>query len=389
MTIHRFPLSILSIMALTAGCAASPANPEEVGTVHLAIAKVPSDAGCLRVSATAESTYTQAFDLIAGSSPTLAMLNVPARATTFEGQAFSGACSAVTETTRPTWVSDPVTATVIAYSSIHVSLKMHHSGETDVSVDWVSAPPTFAGATSATALDAASIKVGWAPASDDVTPTANIFYDVCWSTTPGACLGSAFTTKGTTTAGATSYTLTGLSAFTTYYIVVHARDVDGLHDSSSVQVSAQTLTATLGVPCATSAQCGSGHCVDGVCCNTACVGECQACDVGGATGTCQIIVGQPHGARPACIGVGVAPCGGSCIGQVACWYPTAVCRTTSCTGSTSTLPAFCGAGTCPTAASVSCAPYTCGATACKSTCTSNADCATDATCTAGVCKSTR
>jgi hypothetical protein len=32
-----------------------------------------------------------------------------------------------------------------------------------------------------------------------------------------------------------------------------------------------------GTPCATGSQCEHGHCVDGVCCNSACSGTCQAC----------------------------------------------------------------------------------------------------------------
>jgi hypothetical protein len=42
----------------------------------------------------------------------------------------------------------------------------------------------------------------------------------------------------------------------------------------------------LGDACSDSSACGSGFCVDGVCCDTACRGECQACNVAGKNGVC-------------------------------------------------------------------------------------------------------
>ncbi len=42
----------------------------------------------------------------------------------------------------------------------------------------------------------------------------------------------------------------------------------------------------LGASCVSSAQCDSGHCIDGVCCESTCPGECEACNVGGNWGHC-------------------------------------------------------------------------------------------------------
>src|SRR5690606_29232871 len=41
-----------------------------------------------------------------------------------------------------------------------------------------------------------------------------------------------------------------------------------------------------GSSCSSDAQCNSGFCVDGVCCNTACNGACDACNLTGNVGTC-------------------------------------------------------------------------------------------------------
>lgn len=61
-----------------------------------------------------------------------------------------------------------------------------------------------------------------------------------------------------------------------------------------------------GKQCSAGSDCGTGNCADGVCCNTACAGTCQACTTakkgGGADGVCgSIAVGLPDSA-PVCGG---------------------------------------------------------------------------------------
>jgi len=104
--------------------------------------------------------------------------------------------------------------------------------------------------------------------------------------------------------------------------------------------------------------CSSGFCVDGVCCNAACAGSCQACDVGGALGTCtDVTTGAPHGTR-------------SCAPFNAC---TAGACKTSCTA-----PSDCdGTHYCKTGACVS-------RLANGNACTANAEC-TSGFCVDGVC----
>lgn len=67
---------------------------------------------------------------------------------------------------------------------------------------------------------------------------------------------------------------------------------------SSATTKVTSALVALGVPCASAAQCTSGFCVDGVCCNTACGGgatsDCQACSASagasGANGLCSPVV---------------------------------------------------------------------------------------------------
>lgn len=64
----------------------------------------------------------------------------------------------------------------------------------------------------------------------------------------------------------------------------------------------------LGAPCSLNAQCASNFCVDGVCCNTACAGVCQACNLTGSVGGCANI---PTGQDPANECPGAAFCNGA------------------------------------------------------------------------------
>lgn len=143
-----------------------------------------------------------------------------------------------------------------------------------------------------------------------------------------------------------------------------------------------------GASCSAANQCTSGHCVDGVCCNSACTGQCQACDSPNA-GTCSPVTGAPHGTRPACASDGTL-CGGSCNGTLttACAYPggSTECRGWDCNSNEATLQAFCnGAGACPAEQKQQCDPFVCGPTGCFGPCTSDIECLDGKYCSAGMC----
>ncbi len=148
--------------------------------------------------------------------------------------------------------------------------------------------------------------------------------------------------------------------------------------------------AANGSACVADAGCTSGHCVDGVCCDTACSGQCEACD-GATPGKCDAVIGTPHGTRDACKGDGSA-CSGSCDGttRTSCSYkPTGTsCGTATCSSGAAVTSACDGQGTCAAQPAAKCDPYACGATTCKTSCTSGSDCADGATCsTDGKCLS--
>jgi len=77
-----------------------------------------------------------------------------------------------------------------------------------------------------------------------------------------------------------------------------------------------------GASCASSCECGSGNCVDGVCCNTACTGVCVACNLPGLLGTCS---NRAAGTDPE------NGCGGyQCDGNGACATTCSGCPATAC-----------------------------------------------------------
>lgn len=208
--------------------------------------------------------------------------------------------------------------------------------------------------------------------------------------------------------------------------------------------SAERLVAgtakVIGAGCTAAAECTSGFCVDGVCCEVACDGQCEACNEPGKAGTCEAVTGAPRAPRTTCAGAGDA-CAGQCDGthRKACGYPTTAlscgsscgdgmlttshcdgagacaadapvacpdnlgcadvtsCATQCKTTADCTADHVCVAGQCVGAcdgdhtvthadgSTVDCAPYLCAASSCRTDCSSNADCVAPATCSAGKC----
>ncbi len=192
-------------------------------------------------------------------------------------------------------------------------------------------------------------------------------------------------------------------------------------DGSTEASSAEGGSKPNGGACTVGGDCTSGFCADQVCCNSACSGSCEKCNLGGAQGTCTAI---PAGEDPdteckpgALPEAGADPqdgaptlnvpeagmtltesnCNGSCNGKRACAYPDS--KTSCGTGFCNTLStqgrASCdGVGHCGLGLE-SCAAYACPdgtedggavATGCLSACTSDNDCLSTHYCDNGACK---
>jgi hypothetical protein len=101
-------------------------------------------------------------------------------------------------------------------------------------------PPAFAGLRSATTcipgpIDgrSASYRLSWDAATDDVTPSKMIVYDIYQATESG---GEDFSSQTYTVRhGATSFTTPSLPANQTFYFVVRAQDRAGNRDPNTVE----------------------------------------------------------------------------------------------------------------------------------------------------------
>jgi hypothetical protein len=119
-----------------------------------------------------------------------------------------------------------------------------------------------------------------------------------------------------------------------------------------------------GVGCAYGYDCASSFCADGVCCNTACTGACQACVTAkkgsGANGVCGSIADGSD--------------------------PDKECATQSCATAIVTNAQVCnGAGACRANGTSSCGLFACNGAACATSCTSDADCFGSAHCAGSTC----
>jgi subtilisin-like proprotein convertase family protein len=174
------------------------------------------------------------------------------------------------------------------------------------------------------------------------------------------------------------------------------------------------LSKDNGQTCSTSAECSSGNCVDGYCCDSACNGTCEACNVSGSAGTCTAhaastdpdndciaclvcngsggCVNVPDGDDPVddCQLSEAGTCGlnGVCNGTGTCsfWPATQVCAAASCGVASDGLHyeakaqrSCSGAGACAAVTPSSCGAYRCskvnGEThLCGTACTAATDC---------------
>lgn len=68
-----------------------------------------------------------------------------------------------------------------------------------------------------------------------------------------------------------------------------------------------------GIGCSADAQCISGTCADGFCCDTACDTACLSCSVAGSIGTCKPIAKGQTDVTPACNGIHACDGTGACL----------------------------------------------------------------------------
>ena len=145
--------------------------------------------------------------------------------------------------------------------------------------------------------------------------------------------------------------------------------------------------SVLGSTCDSDFGCESGHCSEGVCCDSACTEDCYSClgamktqaGTGGMTGRCGAAA-KGKNPRQACAAIDECGQTGLCDGAGACEVQntkTPCGRTPSCATPTSAIgPSYCdGRGRCDQVQSVACATgYRCVSNQCPMSCVDEDDC---------------
>ncbi|HEX2871591.1 MAG TPA: hypothetical protein VHP33_10050 [Polyangiaceae bacterium] len=129
---------------------------------------------------------------------------------------------------------------------------------------------------------------------------------------------------------------------------------------------------------------GGKPCVDGVCCESACSGSCEACSgllSGGLNGTCLPIPPDKDPQNECAADADPTSCqaDGACSGQRSCRRfakPGSPCGETSCEAGNVSGKICNGGGACEQA-QVACAPYACSADRCGTECASDEECDAD------------
>jgi hypothetical protein len=127
-----------------------------------------------------------------------------------------------------------------------------------------------------------------------------------------------------------------------------------------------------GASCNVPADCASGFCVDGVCCNSSCSGPCQACAAalnGVVNGQCLAVTNNTDPDND-CATQAPSTCGttGICVSGACAQHSGNVCAAATCVGATFTDDSICnGMGACQAPGSIMCvSPYLCAPNQCQS-----------------------
>jgi hypothetical protein len=115
----------------------SASQPEETGQAMLSLANIPDNVNCIRVTAAGEfRSSVSDFDVVPGDTLSQALTGLPVGAVVFSANAYSGACTSVTKSTVPMWISDEKTVNIVQGRSSSVTLTLYKNGRAKVTVEF-------------------------------------------------------------------------------------------------------------------------------------------------------------------------------------------------------------------------------------------------------------
>ena len=147
MNINRKIFSISRISALLgffvlaqgAGCDddQGPQQAAQSGQAMLSVGTIPEEVTCVIVTAAGEfRTEIRNFDVTPGSTLSEALMGLPVGSVAFSANAYAKACSDVTKSTAPMWLSDTKTVNLVQGKSSSVTLTLYKNGRAKVTVEF-------------------------------------------------------------------------------------------------------------------------------------------------------------------------------------------------------------------------------------------------------------
>ena len=138
----RTSLTVLGPLALLlpalAGCGAAPSDSskEGIGTVNVAIEKVPTDVACIEIDVVGLNNVTQRFPVKAGASSVLTVTGLPVGSVDISGQAWNGTCSNIGA--PATWTAQSVATLIQPGAAASANLTFFPATNAQVGVDFES-----------------------------------------------------------------------------------------------------------------------------------------------------------------------------------------------------------------------------------------------------------
>src|SRR5690349_9773039 len=104
-------MASLAIAHALAGCAFEGADDE--GAVSAALSEVPAGVACVRMTSRSQGrARTHEASVVPGEETELRFDGLPIGEVELVADAFNQPCGSLTEESAPTWLSDPLTATI-------------------------------------------------------------------------------------------------------------------------------------------------------------------------------------------------------------------------------------------------------------------------------------
>jgi len=129
------------VLAPTVGCDGDPkaegAGDQESGQAMLSVGTIPDNVACVVVTAAGEfRTEEHDYDVAPGNTLSESLTGLPVGPVVFSANAYSQACSSVTKSTVPMWLSDSKTVNIAQGKSSSVTLTLYKNGRAKVTVDF-------------------------------------------------------------------------------------------------------------------------------------------------------------------------------------------------------------------------------------------------------------